>query len=270
MTLTGNSLAAPTTLVGGLFNSGSLTVTSTTTGKSVVGSTVTAMSIGSYVDLGSFSPGFTKNPASGLNPGDQAALVNSGGTISAYTSGTRGGTATAISIAAGASVPSLINTGTISASVSVTDTTSTGEIATGSNPVVAEAIVDQSGTLDSIINAGTISASVTTLDNDTQRAIAIDLSAGSATSTTSAVSILDQSGGSTPARIIGDIAFGTGNNQSLTIIGNGPNAVGQRDRQCHVWLCRSRVRFHGVRRLPHHRFVWRDDRRRHRAQLCER
>jgi hypothetical protein len=57
-----------------------------------------------------------------VGPGDQAALVvgTSGttkGSITASISGTRGGTARAIYIADGASVPSLINTGTISAAV---------------------------------------------------------------------------------------------------------------------------------------------------------
>jgi hypothetical protein len=232
----GGSTADSTTLTGGLFNSGSLTASAVTTGTSASGNTVTALSIENYVTLGVSSTGFTKNPAAGSSPGDQAAFVNSAfagsGSISASASGTRGGVATAIEIGTGSSVPSLINSGTISASVSISDNTQTGEIATGVNPSTAEAIIDQSGSLTSIVNSGTISATATTLDNNKQVTVAINLTGntlplGTSPGSPSAygVSIVDQSLSNVGAKIVGDIDFGSGNNQSLTIIGSGLNSL---------------------------------------------
>lgn len=222
MTLTGTSAYA-TTLTGGLFNSGSLTATATTTGTTASPNSVTALDIGSNVFLDATPPSpYIKHAASGLDPGDQAAFVNSGvsggaGTISATSSGTQGGSAVAIKIESGASVPSLINTGTISATVTVTDTT-TG---TQSSTAVADAaaIIDQSGTLTSIVNTGTISATGTTLNNNTQVFNAIDLSSG-VQPAGSSMSIVDQATSTTAASITGNILFGTGDNQTLSLYGD--------------------------------------------------
>lgn len=223
MSLTGNS-AYSTTLTGGLFNSGTLSASSTTSGTTAAASTVTGLLIGNYTSLGVAPSGFTKKGASGLNPGDQAAFVNSSssgsGTISASTTGTRGGTATAIEIAQYASVPSLINTGSISASVTATDLTLDG--LSSSHPVAAYGIIDFSGTLTSIINTGSITTSATTLNNDLQQTIAIDLSSGTQAAN-GAVTIVDQATGASSATITGAINFGTSDNETLSLYGNDPS-----------------------------------------------
>jgi hypothetical protein len=226
MTLKGSgsgSSGFATLLTGGLFNSGSLSATATTSGTTANANSVTALDIGNNVSLGVAPQGYIKNAASGLDPGDQAALVNSGfagsGTISAVSSGTRGGVATAIEIEPGATVPSLINTGTISASVTTTDLTLDGLTSTGGHPVIATAIQDLSGTLNSIINTGTISAAATTLNNNLQVTTAIDLSSG-VQAVGSGMSIVDQATATTAATINGNIYFGTGDNQTLSLYGD--------------------------------------------------
>ena len=73
------------------------------------------------------------------------------GTITAQVNGVLGGSATAISIAQFASLPSLVNLGTISASATTTKPTTILGIA-------AYGIFDASGTLSSITNIGAIEA----------------------------------------------------------------------------------------------------------------
>jgi hypothetical protein len=205
----------PTILTGGFFNSGSINVSASTSGTTATANSTVAMYIDSYAMIG--------ENLSAKSSSDQAALVNTnatgGGSITASTSGTRGGTAAAIEIAANASVPSLINSGTISASATTTDTTIT-------NTLQAIAIQDLSGSLRSIYNTGTISTAATTLDGDTvntRRTIAIDLSNGNtATPSGLGVTIVDQSTSTGSATITGDIRFGTGDKQVLTVNGTGP------------------------------------------------
>lgn len=107
-------------------------------------------------------------------------LMNEG-TIEGYTSGTTGGDAVGVDIAAGATLGTIDNAGAIEA-IAVTD------------GMDATAIRDVSGTLTSIDNSGTILATATT-----GSATAIDLSGSSAN--------VDISNSGT---ITGDILFGTG------------------------------------------------------------
>ena len=224
----------PTILDGGIFNSGSITVSATTTGTVANGNNVTAMSIGAYthLDTATFNSSTgtwtdTSLAAKTGVTGDQAALVNSnstgGGKITATVSGTRGGTAIAIAIAQYASVPSLINSGTITASATVIDATIT-------NPLQAIAIEDASGTLTSIYNTGTIQAiagvsttsGLTALDNNSQVADAI-LLGDRLTGTT--VRIDDISTLANSAVISGNVYFGSGGTQILNIQGTGGHAA---------------------------------------------
>ncbi len=238
MEVDSSSPTLQTTLTGGLYDSGSMSATAASSGTSGSSTSVTAtgLSIGDYVVFGA---GAGKNAGSGTtNSGDQAAIVVSGlgsasggGSISAAVSGTRGGTARAIVISSFATVPSLINSGTISASSVTTDATLSGS-PTSANPVTAVAIQDLSGTLTSITNSGTISAvagyqaqqngAVSVLDNNQQVAVAIQLG-GSASSASAAGTIIrNYSSAVRAATIQGDINYGTGVNQILDLIGNGP------------------------------------------------
>ena len=223
----------PTVLSGGFFNSGTMGASATSSTAGVAGATapvVYGVYIGDNVQL---LPGSGKNGPSGTNPGDQAAFVNSGAVsstsgISASVSGSRGGVAQAIYISSLASVPSLINTGTIAARATTTDATLAGNTTNTANPLYAIAIVDRSGTLASITNSGTISAvagydasssgAVSPLDNNTQRAAAIDLTGGALTP--ASVQIMNYASNSRAAVITGDVLFGTGNNQQLLLQGS--------------------------------------------------
>jgi len=232
--MSGYNATSPTVLPGGFFNSGSIGSTATTSGSTVTtsGVQVIGLSIGDWTQLGVGSPTYPKNP------GDGAALVNSGdastagGSILATIGGTRGGLAYGVLIGANASVPSIINSGTIGALAGTTDKTLAGNTSGSTNPLAATAILDESGTLTSIINSGTISAEAgyqptgsetpSALDNDTQLATAIDLSHGSATTASAAgVTIQNYSSSTRAATITGNIVFGTGSNQTLDLVGNG-------------------------------------------------
>lgn len=136
----------------------------------------------------------------------------------------RGGDATAIHLAAGATTPELRNAGTIVANVS--GTTGTGQAAgvlidTGASlPILrnsrsiaattikdgsAFAILDRSGTLGLIENSGTISASGA--DSTSTRNVAIDLSARTGDSIVRQTAV---AAGITAPTITGDIRFGSG------------------------------------------------------------
>jgi hypothetical protein len=220
----------PTLLTGGIYNSGSISASSSTNGDTADANAVTALHIGDYVYVGAAS--YAAEQASLVKYStDLASLVNTGGTgsgtISAAVSGTRGGEAKAIYVAPTARLSSIINSGTISATASTTktdiadDLTTTTEIA---NILKATAIQDDSGTLTSIYNSGTISAGATTLDADistTRRAFAIDLSATvSGMDAYNGVTITSKSATSA-ASITGDILFGDGSNQQIYVLGAG-------------------------------------------------
>lgn len=229
MTVNGNGVGTETIFAGGMFVSGSMSATAATSNDATSSSSVAAsgLVIGDYVKL--LPNTSVKNAASNTDPGDQAALVISGlstsSGISASVSGTRGGTARAIWISgAKSSVPSLINTGTISATATTTTATLTGNTSS-TDPLTAIALEDDSGSLASIINSGTISAqagyaassstSPSALDNNSQTAIAIYV-AGNSTGTT----IKNYASASRSAIIAGDITFGGGKNQVLDLMGS--------------------------------------------------
>jgi Autotransporter beta-domain len=223
-----------TILTGGFYNSGSVSASATTTGNTANSNAVVAIEIDNYAQLGANLT--NKNAAVSIyDQGDQAAFVNSSitgsGTISAQTTGTRGGTATAIYINQFANVPSILNSGTISAIATATDPKLNGNASGSSNQLGAAAIVDASGTLTSIYNTGTIEAcagvassatcsGLGALDNNTQVSTAIDLRGGStATASGAGVTITDQATGTKAATILGNIYFGTGDNQIINING---------------------------------------------------
>jgi len=182
--IVGASTTAETKFDGGLFNGGSISASATTNSKN---STVSAnaLLIGDYAVI----PELTNSNESGS------------GNITASVTGPEAGTATAISIQELGSLPTINNSGTISASV----LTSSPDFVTS---ITATAIYDASGTLNSIINSGTISATTTTLKNNGQVDVAANLSVN-----TSGVNF-DNSG-----TVIGNILFGTGAD-TLTVNGS--------------------------------------------------
>ena len=205
ISLLGGSSTVNVTLSNGIFNSGAISAIATTnTLTQTEAPTATALSIGSFVTVGTGTDTF-------YSPNVTAALVNTNelgtgtGTIEAKVSGPDAGTATAISIAPNASLPSIFNSGTISASATTTTLTQTG------TTLSAFAINDASGTLTTITNEGTISAVATLLDSNDQasidtsnQAVAINVSNNLTTPVT-----INDTAVSGPAEIIGDIYFGT-------------------------------------------------------------
>ena len=154
------------TFAGGIYNSGSVSATSTNTSVASASQTfATAFYIGGGVTV----PGVFRNESVG---------TVSSGTISAVVSGPKGGIASALLIglpdnSSASSLPELDNYGTISATALTSDLTLTG---TSTSPALeAVAIRDNTGTLKKIDNVGAILAAATTLDNNSQLAIAADL-----------------------------------------------------------------------------------------------
>jgi hypothetical protein len=197
----------------GIFNSGVMTanaVTNSAGPTSFTTVTATTIDIGNFVTVG--TQGVLGTTA--LPGGVSYALVNANetgsGTIQASVAGAQTGTAIAIHIEAAkaastaGSLPSIFNSGIISATATTTNLDSTG--------LAAFAILDESGTLTTVYNTGTISAAATQLNNSAQRAVAIDVAA-----TAAPVTITDISPGGS-ADIIGDIIFGT-NSGTLNVTG---------------------------------------------------
>ncbi len=157
---------------------------------------------------------FDKFDATALQVGGTGGSVTIDGGIAVASTGrvaaqAYAANATGMSIASGATVPSLVNAGTIRADVAFG---ANGNAATGGN---ATAIIDNSGSLGSITNTGTISAITAS-----GTATAINVSAN----TTGITITQSASGTSTPSSITGDILFGSGNAtlnlESGTINGN--------------------------------------------------
>ena len=221
--------AADTTLSGGLFNSGTIgaSAASLTAGSGVNATAITlrAYSVVGPSDVYLYDPTNSgcdcfvyqgsKTFTDDLHD-EQASLVNSSATgtgrIVGTISGPMGGTANALVISSNAVLPSLINSGLISA-VATTNDTSISVLS-------ATAIEDFSGTLTYIQNNGAITASATTLIGGTQRTIAIDLSGDvGTTNAASGVMILNQATADTSAAINGDVLFGTGDHQIVDVVG---------------------------------------------------
>jgi hypothetical protein len=236
MEILGNKAALPTILTGGFFNSGNISASASSSGTVANANGTLALFISQFTCLdnctfdasGNSIAGWTDSSLAAKNAPDKYAFVNTavsgGGSITASIAGTRGGSATAIEIGVGASVPSIYNSGKIAATATTTDATIT-------NPLQAIAIQDLSGSLTSIYNTGTISATATTLDNANSCSgeaptktctVAISLGGDTLTPSGSGVKITDQSTSTSSATITGDILFGTGDNQVLELYGTGP------------------------------------------------
>ncbi len=175
-------------ITGGIWNSGSLTVSASTDTRATTTVSALGLSIGNYVTV----PTLVND-----------ATESNDGSISAGVSGVNSASATAIYVQTNGVLNSLNNSGKIIASVSTTDT----KVAT----MNAYAIQDLSGTLSSIINSGSITASATTLDNGTQTRVAADLSHN-------ASGIIFTNTGT----VIGDVLLGSGND---TVTVNGTSAT---------------------------------------------
>jgi hypothetical protein len=216
VTSTVNSVATTSTVnvnnAGGLLNTGTISANAITGSQTVTSNgitTATAMYIGAFAVVPRLDVKAEAENASTFTPG----------TISAEVSGVGQGSAFGIILGANSNVP-LIEVGqnaSITASV-VTDTVSpTSTIATANAPfsLVAEAIVDQGGSLKTVNNAGTISAINTTLTPDTGAVVssietAIDMSA-----TTTGGLTVNNSG-----KILGNILFGNAGNGDTLNVGN--------------------------------------------------
>jgi Autotransporter beta-domain len=212
-------------LDGGFFNSGTIEASAASITSGGTALTATAINVGIFSTIGGddvyqYNSGcdcfqYTNSLAKPFAQ-DQASFVNSNesgvGHIIATLSGPFGGTAKAINIVASGDMPSLINSGLISAVATTTDTSITS--------LNAIAIEDASGTLTYIQNNGTIAATATTLDGGTQNTVAIDLHQDTFNSAAgSGVDILDHSNADTSAAIIGDILFGSGDHQIVDVLG---------------------------------------------------
>jgi hypothetical protein len=198
-TLDSSGMGAPTELLGGFFNGGTISAAATTnTSASTV--SANALFIGNYAYI--CGPG---SPVQECTAGTGNGLTNSnesnGGLITASVVGPESGTAAAITIEQFANLTTINNSGTISA----TATTTNPQFVTS---LTAYGIFDESGTLNSITNTGTISATANTLANNAQVAIAVDLAVN-----TSGVNFLNE------GKVVGDVYFGTGND-NFTIEGN--------------------------------------------------
>ncbi len=205
----GTGSSTGVTLTNGIFNSGVISASSQTNtdGPTLdTGMAVTAIQIGNFVTIGNGMGG----PSSVATP---YGLVNSNetgsGSISASFFGAESGEAVAILISGAPSagtpsnLQSIFNSGSITASATTTNLLLV-PATQGGTGIGAIAIEDESGTLTNIFNTGTISATATQLDDNTQLALAIDVSSNVSTS----VTVTDQAT-SGPAEIVGDIVFGT-------------------------------------------------------------
>jgi outer membrane autotransporter protein len=195
-------------VMGGLYNSGSISTSISNTTSFTGGPTQlsTAIVVGQYSTVPTI-----------YNDDLQTSSGKTPGTISASVSGPFGGTAYAIEIAANGMVTTIDNNGVISATASTTTLTISN--------LRAEAIIDSSGlnsttnlsgTITAINNTGEILAATTALNNDSQVARAIDLSGS-----TQSVTITNSGQGV----ISGDIVFGSGINK-LVDSGSGSTGLG--------------------------------------------
>ena len=229
--IVGDGPSADAILTGGFFNSGTISA-SVTTDSTGATSNATAFTVGAgayvgydpssnmgdtyHFDIGCHCMVWDGTDTAKVLQQDQAALVISnesgGGKIFASISGpTSFNNAIAININSLGTLPSIINQGTIEAVATSADTTITG--------LKATAILDASGTLTYIQNNGAIEAVVSKLDDDSQSAIAIDLSQDSGGAAQNGVEILNQATADSTAIILGDIKFGSGDNQIVDVLG---------------------------------------------------
>ncbi|MBS0277827.1 MAG: autotransporter domain-containing protein, partial [Proteobacteria bacterium] len=213
----GGSATNLITLSSGIYNSGTITAQASADANATTAPQVSALVIGNYTNI--VAPAGGTYAITNSSNGAATGATTGVGKITASYSGATAGQAIAVSIAnTGATVPSLLNQGFITASAITSDTTVKTLSAIG--------ILDQSGTLLNIDNAGTISAqayasvngTVAQLDNRANYAQAINLGAASGN-----VSLTNS------GTIIGDVVLGSFNDtvnvsgsttQAATITGN--------------------------------------------------
>ena len=196
---------------GGILNTGAIRAIATTDATTLVSQNVsaTAIAVGPYA----FIPNLTIQ-AQSTGQGSTTP-----GTVSASVSGTSGGIANALFIAQGAKLP-VLNIGpgaSIEARVETSTINPTVAVGNSSSPftLVAQTIVDASGSLQTINNAGTINASITAVSPALDAVVvttvrAIDLTASTANNIT-----INNSG-----TITGDVLFGAGGNGYQLNVGN--------------------------------------------------
>jgi hypothetical protein len=168
------------------------------------GATKTA-SIGTF---NGSSPTWSSAPVASQGFSVISATFRNDGQIKAFMNGTETGTVTGILIQPSGSSPTLINTGTISAQAQTRNSSVSG--------LTAYAVRDLSGQLNDITNLGTIIAvsgynpgsGTISLDDNSQKAVSLDLSAG-----TSQQTVRDY------GTVTGDIYFGSAAGNS-TVAGN--------------------------------------------------
>ncbi|MGD0190561.1 MAG: autotransporter outer membrane beta-barrel domain-containing protein [Rhizomicrobium sp.] len=196
LSISGDSATYTTTLLSDIFNGGTI---SSSVGTDDKGSGLVTKAVAIYIGPYASVPGI-------LNSNEDIERV---GTISASASGVEGGQAFAIEVEPSATLPSIVNDGTISAVATTTNLNLTqGELS-------AIAIEDYSGTLTNIVNnsGAIIEAIATELTNSDQVAVAIDLE-----SNTSGVTITNN------GVIEGDVRLGSGSDNFL-VQGNASNEL---------------------------------------------
>ena len=209
-TCTGTN-ANPQLNTGGFLSTGDISAQAFTSVTNRTAGTVSASAI--YVGA------FTTVPRLDIIQQAVGGTTMTAATLTATVSGVGQGTATTLQIAQNATVPA-INIGrgaTISALVETNTVTPARDVATASTPfsLIAQAIVDQSGSVRLINNAGTIAASTTELTPSSGTSVvrvqrAVDLQAstvGGATINNSGV-------------ILGDVLFSSAGNGNTLNIGN--------------------------------------------------
>ena len=190
------------TLTDGILNSGSISASAFTDTKGGTQTTAVGLLVQGYANVGTNGVGLYNTNENPSSPGRISGIV----------SGEAGGQAYAVEIDPNGVLPSIINQGTIFAEATTTNTDLTN------GAVVAKAIVDSSGTLNSITNASgaAIEAFATTLTDNSQVAVAIDVSAHN--SSTTPFQLNNQ------GTIIGDIYLGSGTD-NVVDSGTGPDAL---------------------------------------------
>lgn len=208
----GGSATNLITLSSGIYNSGTITAQASADANATTAPQVSALVIGNYTNI--VAPAGGTYAITNSSNGAATGATTGVGKITASYSGATAGQAIAVSIAnTGATVPSLLNQGFITASAITSDTTVKTLSAIG--------ILDQSGTLLNIDNAGTISAqayasvngTVAQLDNRANYAQAINLGAASGN-----VSLTNS------GTIIGDVVLGS-YADTVTVSGSATQAA---------------------------------------------
>ena len=188
--LAGASSTIDVMLDGGIYNSGSIGASATTTAAA------TNISVaGVFIDDYATVPKLTNFGNGTTN-----------GSISASAAGTGPVVVNAILVNTDGSLAQITNSGTIAASAQSSDPTLTGAA------LQAYAIHDLSGTLQTIINSGTIEASATTLTDglQVQRAVDLEDALGNITFTNSGT-------------VTGEVLLGAFDD-TLTVVGTSPSA----------------------------------------------